>query len=113
MAERIDLDLTPLRGRLGVSNCTISLWQYGHHRPRWRFLRPIADILGVSLAEVVYALWNERLGDPCPCGCDGIKVLPDKFASSRQLAIEITCECGAKRIRKRHPDGFYHMQLCP
>jgi len=116
MAQRIDLDLAPLRqrrGELGASTTTISLWQNGHSRPQVRFMPKIAEILNVPLSEVVQAFWKEKIGDPCPCGCPGKQVFSEKRPNATTLAIEIPCECEVTRIRKRSPGGYYHLQLCP
>jgi len=111
-SPRIDLDLSPLRQRLGASKTTIYLWQRGS-RPQWRFMRRIADILTVPLPEVVQALWRENVGDPCPCGCGGKKTFPEEFPRATTLAIEIPCaQCGLKRIRRRYGWDQHH-KLCP
>jgi hypothetical protein len=64
-------------------------------------------------SELLHYLIAWKFGEPCPCKCGGTKVFPEKFPKSMQLAVEITCECGVPRVRKRHPDDFYHLQLCP
>jgi hypothetical protein len=96
--------------RLGVPKRTLQNWDAGDH-PQRRHLPKIAALFGVELAEAVKGLWGENLGDPCPCGCGGKKVLPD-FEAAHHLYIELACgECGTKRAF-RSPTGQVHHRLC-
>lgn len=55
-------------------------------------------IIGDSPARFPNLRLNEHLGDPCPCGCGGTKVLPTKL-TAKVLAVETPCEtCGEKRF---------------
>jgi transcription elongation factor Elf1 len=45
-----------------------------------------------------YLLPGERLGDPCPCGCAGVKVTPEN-PRARKLAVRFLCQdCGAAKL---------------
>ena len=112
--QQVDFNLLKARrGEIGASIVTVWAWRRRNSRPQARFIPAIAKVLGWALSDVVEALWGEKIGDPCPCGCGGKKVFSLKWPYTRMLAIEITCECGLVRIRKRQPDGRYHLQLCP
>ena len=114
MPQQIDLEnLALLIQRLGVPKSTVYQWQHGRGRPPWRLMPQIADALAVPLPDLVEALWREKAGDPCPCGCRGTKVFPIERPEARTLAIEIPCaKCGTKRIHKRWKTSR-HRKLCP
>jgi DNA-binding XRE family transcriptional regulator len=107
-----------LAQQLGVPKGTVYQWERGSAAPRpsfrppWRLMPQMADALAVPLPDLVEALWREKAGDPCPCGCAGTKVFPENPAA-RTLAIELPCaKCGTKRIHKRWKQGR-HRRLCP
>lgn len=56
---------------------------------------------------------SEKLGDLCPCGCGGVKVLPGRFNFNfRTLAIALPCQiCRAERIYHPHYPKD-HRQYC-
>src|SRR3990170_5518631 len=43
------------------------------HRPTWRTVQRLAPVLGVQVEDVVRHLWRQAVGDPCVCGCGGVK----------------------------------------
>jgi transcriptional regulator with XRE-family HTH domain len=107
-----------LAQRLGVPKGTVYQWERGSadrrpsFRPPWRLMPQIADALAVPLPDLVEALWREKAGDPCPCGCGGTKVFPEN-PEARTLAIELPCaKCGIPRIYKHRKKGR-HRKLCP
>jgi DNA-binding XRE family transcriptional regulator len=111
-----------LAQRLGVPKGTVYQWERGSaapspsFRPPARLMPQIADALKVPLPEAIEALWKEKVGDPCPCGCGGKKVFPDpdQFPGARALVIELPCanaKCGRKRIYKRWKKSR-HRKLC-
>ena len=107
-----------LAEQLGVPKGTVYQWERGSassvpsHRPPWRLMPQIAEILVVTLPQLVEALWKETVGDPCPCGCGGTKAFPKDRLEARTLAIEIPCaKCGVKRIHNRWKKGR-HRKLC-
>lgn len=57
-------------------------------------------------------LWkSERLGDPCPCGCGGVKALPPE-TKSRTLGVALPCRvCGEVRIFPPGKQG-HHPSTC-
>ena len=59
-------------------------------------------------AQFPKLLPGERLGDPCPCGCGGLKVLPQK-STAKKLPILLPCvECKFERIY--HKRGHHHQR---
>ena len=60
---------------------------------------------------------NEKVGDPCPCGCGGVKILPHN-PNVRKLSISSPCQtCGKGRIYEagENSAGFVygpHSPLC-
>ena len=108
-----------LAQRLGVPKGTVYNWERGSaephpsHRPPWWLMPKIAEALGVPVNELVEKLWKEKIGDPCPCGCSGVKIAPDGFPQARELAIELPCgKCPRKRIYRHRKKGR-HRKLCP
>ena len=52
-----DMDLAY---RLGIHLHTLRLWQIGRYQPRNRYLKPMAEILGVTVDEVNSAIEESR-----------------------------------------------------
>jgi len=72
----------------------------------------VAELFRVGLTEAVKGLWSENVGDPCPCGCGGKKVLPN-YEGAQHLYIDRPCaKCREKRIYRSRRDGDHH-ELCP
>lgn len=55
---RIAVALTQdqLAGKVGVNRITIASWENGGNQPRIQYIRPLAEALGVSFAEVYEAI---------------------------------------------------------
>jgi hypothetical protein len=110
-----------LAQRLGVPKGTAYQWERGSADPRPSFRPParlmpqIADALKLPLPDLLEALWREKDGDPCPCGCGGKKSFSDTAPEAWTLAIAIPCaKCGPKQIRIRKPGKKgRHRKLCP
>lgn len=99
-----------LAQRLGVPKGTVYQWEHGN-RPSNRIMLQLATILDVTERELVEALYRETLGDPCPCGCGGKKVLSDS-PTAHKLVIKLPCaECGKER---NYPQGKRnrHRKFC-
>jgi transcriptional regulator with XRE-family HTH domain len=94
---------------LGISRVSVQQWNRGESRPRWRYLRRLAEIFGIHISEAIQRFWQECVGDPCPCGCGGEKILPD-YDEAKHLYIKTSCEkCGKIRI---HSQQQGHFKLC-
>src|SRR5688500_4362043 len=76
-----------LAQQLGAPRETVTGWEHGL-RPKWRHIRALAEAFNVKPAVCVSKLWNENVGDPCPCGCGGLRVLP-KDDGAKCLGIEL------------------------
>jgi hypothetical protein len=82
---------------LGVSRGAVAHWEQGT-RPPWHCLGGLTELFKIDLPKVVTLLWGESVGDPCSCGCDGEKVLPNK-ADGQHLSTKLNCtNCGKERI---------------
>ncbi|MGH7783916.1 MAG: hypothetical protein ACREO5_08790 [Candidatus Binatia bacterium] len=117
MAEQIDFNLVPLMRRLDVPESSFYPWLRGEARPPWAILQKIMNSFrhpGISPSDAVKRFWKESVGDPCPCGCGGKKVLPDDHPKARALAIELPCvQCGAiRRYRYQSVVHYKHYKLC-
>jgi hypothetical protein len=109
--DQFSRNLIPLLRRLGVPEQTFYPWLRGDARPPWKRVRQLADShKRLSLADLVQTFWKENVGDPCPCGCGGKKIVPEKFPKIRGLVIETPCEkCGSIRTWRR---SDRHYKLC-
>ncbi len=104
--------VTPLTTHFSVPKATLFDWEHGVHPPRWRHMPKVAELFHVGLTEAVKGLWRENVGDPCPCGCGGKKILPD-YEGAQHLHIDRPCaKCGEKRIYRSRRYGDHH-ELCP
>jgi hypothetical protein len=110
--NQIDFHLLKQRhDELGAAKTTVNSWKQGS-RPQARFMPKIAVSLNLPFETLVEALWKERVGDPCPCGCGGKKVFPVKFPTARTLFIELPCaRCRRKRISHQAVQGG-HRKFC-
>lgn len=52
LRERAGLTQVRLAAKLGTGPAQVSDWERGQTVPSWRFIRPLADALGVSLEEL-------------------------------------------------------------
>ena len=54
------------------------LWDHarGKHSVSIGSARRYAAEAHMSVEAVIEVLWGERVGDPCACGCGGVKELP-------------------------------------
>ena len=53
---------------------------------------------------------SEKLGDPCSCGCGGVKVLPEK-PTAKLLDVARPCQgCGKERVYQGPRQA--HRQYC-
>ena len=69
----------------------------------------LAGLFRLDTVEAVALLWNEKIGDPCPCGCGGKKSLPNRDGATR-LYVELPCkQCGKPRLYQPAKD---HDPLC-
>lgn len=113
-----------LAQRLGVSRDTILLWDRGVHRPPRELVYKIADAFKLPAPDVAEAVWEEKIGDLCPCGCGGRKVFeppegsvfvdadPSQLRRVRMLPIALPCaKCGKIRIHL-HRKTRGHPKLC-
>lgn len=51
--EEASLTQVELAARLGVAQVTISSWEHGRRQPSLQTLGRIADVLGITLAELL------------------------------------------------------------
>src|SRR6266481_5311683 len=86
-----------LAQQLGVPTITVYQWERGSaaasptHRPPARLMPQIADALKVSLQDLLDALWREKDGDDCLCGCGGKPSFSDTEPEAWTLAIVTPC----------------------
>jgi len=120
MTERIehtnkDMQLARSLKRSGIPKATFYPWLRDEARPSWLALQKIMNVYrhhGISPLEAVKRFWGEVVGDPCPCGCTGKKVLPDD-PRARTLAIELSCaQCGVIRQYRYQKKTDRHSRLC-
>src|SRR2546426_919796 len=96
-----------LAERLGVALSQVVEWGRGPQKPMWQHIPKLAEALGVGVPEVITGIWRESVGDLCPCGCGGQKILPDS-PGARKLLIEIPCaNCGTTRTCKQGNTRFH------
>ena len=99
-----------LASDLGISKNTVRQWNRSDAHPRWKYIRILSERFKLDPSKLVELLWNETVGDPCPCGCGGDKVLPD-YDEARQLYVKTICvKCGKSRIHRGRTQG--HFKLC-
>ena len=103
-----------LAQKLGVQRRKVSSWESNTQAPLWASIRAIAKAFNVTEAECISELWGEEVGDPCPCGCGGSRVLP-RSENARCLGVELPCAmCGPEAIRFHPQRGRgHHRKLCP
>src|SRR5437867_9487001 len=100
-----------LAERLGVALSQVVEWGRGLQKPMWQHIPKLAEALGLEVPGVIIGMWKESLGDPCPCGCGGKKILPND-PTARKLLIEVPCGvCGKKRTHIQGNQRF-HFKLC-
>jgi DNA-binding XRE family transcriptional regulator len=114
---------------VGVSTDSVSKWEGGKALPLWERVAAIADELKVPRSAAVEGIWKEKVGDPCPCGCGGEKVLPDpsqwpndafpvdfdveQLRHARMLPIMLPCaNCGKIRVHLHRRKRTHHHPLC-
>ena len=103
-----------LAQRLGVALSQVVEWGRGPQRPMWQHIPKLAEALGVEVSEVIKGLWLESIGDPCPCGCGGEKLLPGN-PRSRKLLINLPCAYCPPGISRTYKQGNcrFHVAFCP
>lgn len=52
--ERLGLSKEELAKRLGVSDVTVGYWESGRHDPRLSKLKNIAEVLGVTVYDLLF-----------------------------------------------------------
>jgi DNA-binding XRE family transcriptional regulator len=108
---------------LGVSRETVAQWDAGGRPGQWRYIPELAKLLGWAMEEATRFFWHENLGDPCPCGCGGKKVIPQPITSKRarqidynkatHLYIALRCEkCPTVRIYDQEQGHFPLCRRC-
>jgi transcriptional regulator with XRE-family HTH domain len=94
---------------LDVDRNTVSYWDRSRWRPSWRPMPRLAQVFGIDPVEAVRLLWNESVGDRCPCGCSGEKVFPNRDRA-KHLYIHLPCKKCGKARTFRVAQG--HIELC-
>jgi len=108
LRERAGYAISQIANAVGVSWQSAAQWDRGG-RPRLKHMRLLASIFGVNVLENFKVIWCEAVGDPCPCGCGGEKVLPANDEAT-QLDIETPCEnCSHPRL---YTKSAGHKRLC-
>jgi hypothetical protein len=108
---------------VGVCIVTIQEWYKGGRIQDWRYIARLAQLFKIPLAEAVSRFWGETIGDPCPCGCGGKKVIPQPITSKRarridynkakHLYIKLRCEkCPTVRIYDQEQGHFPLCRRC-
>jgi hypothetical protein len=86
--------ISKLSKDLGIDPWVLRKYVMRQLRPSWGAVQAIASRLRQPVIDVVQILWDEAPGDPCPCGCDGVKAEP-ATPLSRSLPIRRRCRiCG-------------------
>lgn len=78
---------------IAIPTRLIPRWRQGV-RPQWGNILALSGVLGLDPSALTAVLWGENPGDPCPCGCGGVKVAPERQEASK-LAVRQRCiDCG-------------------
>jgi DNA-binding XRE family transcriptional regulator len=123
LRQQLGLQQIDVAGSLGVSRETVAHWDGGGRPGQWRYIPELAQLLRWTIEEATRFFWHENLGDPCPCGCGGKKVIPQPISSktarsidhnkAARLYIELPCDnyakCGSVRIYGQEQG---HFRLC-
>ena len=100
---------TELAQRMSTSVTTVSDWEREKTKPQWAYVEPLATALGTTPSDVFASLWKEQLGDPCDCGCGGLKIAP---ANPRSFTLRVRLPCqGCGQVRSFEKSGR-HAPLC-
>lgn len=104
-----------LARRLGTTVAAVRAWEDGR-RPGWGYIQAIASAISAEPEEAVVHLWREQPGQPCPCGCGGLKVLPTR-RKAYSLDISLPCQRCTKPRTYRWSGlidaRLRHRPLCP
>ncbi len=101
-----------------IANCTKPRGAAPAHLC-WGYIVALAPLLEIEPDVLVAKLWDEKVGDPCPCGCGGRKALPSDCECDRphdrmrRLAYRIPCrDCGVERFHHRNESTANHRDAC-
>ena len=102
-----------LNRKLRVNKITLSDWDRGAAKPRWRHIPRLAALLNSTPTHLVKTLWHEEVGSSCPCGCGNKKALPN-YDGAQHLYVERICvDCGNKKVFRRPTiKGRRHLSVC-
>lgn len=101
---------TALAQQLRFARRQITSWENGA-QPIWRHIPRIAEVFQIDQKACISKLWNENIGDPCPCGCGGTRVYP-RNEGAECLGIELSCtKCQRIRFHRQRGRG-HHRVLC-
>lgn len=100
-----------LAERIGATQHDLQSWEEYGKNPTWKRIEPLAAALGVTINDVLGALWGEVIDGLCRCGCGGRLAAPNK-TSAWHLVVTLSCaDCGAPRIYDR-PGADKHSRRC-
>lgn len=104
----------------GASKDTVRRWARNEFPPRWRHIIALADRFDRNPIELALQLWNDKLGDPCPCGCGGTQVLfaacgcnrGDHDGLTRFPTSQPCVDCGAERFHHYNNPSYQSCRSC-
>ena len=108
--RRANLSVSQLVSLSGVSRDCVFALEGGASKCSLATLDKLCKALNEDVTEAMAFYWSEKPGDPCLCGCGGVKVFP-KTRKGWTLRVSCPCRtCGRNRI---YDGSQRHRILCP
>lgn len=93
----------------GVERSGLLAIERGTRVPTIGTVQNLSNILQVNPADIEEFYFWRAAGEPCPCGCGGLMVLPNK-TTARTLSVKLPCQgCGIQRV---YSPSQRHTQFC-